>query len=62
MYKKDLALHNLQGLICHKNQPGQIIYLIHMYKKDLALHNLQGLICHKTKLNTTNLNTGLRIK
>ena len=21
MYKQDLALHNLQGLICHKTQP-----------------------------------------
>ena len=23
MYKKDLALNNLQWLICHKNQPNQ---------------------------------------
>ena len=24
MYKPDLALNNLQGLICHKTQPNQI--------------------------------------
>ena len=52
MYKQDLALNNLQWLICHKTQPNQIpIYLIHMYKQDLALNNLQWLICHKTQLN-----------
>ena len=33
MYKEDLALNNLQGLICHKTQPTksnqiQIIYLL----------------------------------
>ena len=25
IYKQDLALNNLQGLICHKNQPNQTI-------------------------------------
>ena len=45
MYKEDLALNNLQWLICHKTQPNQIlIYLIYMYKVDLALDNLQWLI------------------
>ena len=29
MYKADLALNNLQGLICHKTQPNHI-YLIYM--------------------------------
>ena len=48
MYKQDLALNNLQGLICHKTQSNQIIYIQYMYKQDLALNNLQGLICHKT--------------
>ena len=47
----DLALDNLQTLICHK--PNQTkpndIYLIYMLKEDLALNNLQWLICHKTK-------------
>ena len=47
MYKEDLALNNLQWLICHKSQQNQIIYLIYMYKEDLALNNLQWLICHK---------------
>ena len=27
MYKKDLALNNLQWLICHKTQPNQILYI-----------------------------------
>ena len=31
MYKEDLALNNLQGLICHKIQPNQIIYIINIY-------------------------------
>ena len=55
MYKKDLTLNNLQGLICYKTKPNQTkpnpIDPIYMYKDDLALNNLQGLICHKTKLN-----------
>ena len=52
MYKKDLALNNLQWLICHKSQPNQILYIhIYVYKKDLAWNNLQWLICHKTQPN-----------
>ena len=51
MYKKDLALNNLQLLIFHKTKPNQIIYLIYMYKEDLALNDQQWLICHKTKSN-----------
>ena len=39
-YKEDLALNNLQWLICHKTKPNQI-YLIYLYKKNLALNNLQ---------------------
>ena len=27
MYNKELALNNLQGLICHKTQPNQILYI-----------------------------------
>ena len=27
MYKEDLALNNLQWLICHKTQPNQIMYI-----------------------------------
>ena len=56
MYKEDLALNNLQWLICHKTKPNQKnpIYLIYMYKEDLALNNLQWLICHKTKPNQKN--------
>ncbi len=55
MYKEDLALNNLQWLICHKTQPNQMIYSIYMYKEDLALNNLKWLICHKTKQNSPNL-------
>ena len=28
MYKEDLALNNLQWLICHKIQPNQILYVV----------------------------------
>ena len=51
MYKEDLALNNLQWLICHKGQPNQIIYLIYKYKEDLVLNNLQWLICYKSQPN-----------
>ena len=27
MHKEDLALNNLQWLICHKTQPNQILYI-----------------------------------
>ena len=50
MYEENLALNNLQQLICHKTQSNHI-YLIYMYKEDLALNNLQWLICHKTQPN-----------
>ena len=54
MYKSDLALNNLQWLICHKIQPKpNPIYLIYMHKPYLSLNNLQWLICHKTKPNQT---------
>ena len=56
MYKKDLALNNLQWLICHKTKPNQFIYIQNIcIKKDLALNNLQWLICHKTKNQTLHL-------
>ena len=52
MYKLDLALNNLQWLMCHKTKSNHI-HLIYMYKQDLALNNLQWLMCHKTKPNQT---------
>ena len=49
MYKEDLALNNLQWLICHKTptKPNHI-YLIYVYKEDLVSNNLQH---HKTQSN-----------
>ena len=45
MYKQDLALNELQCLICHKpNQTKSYIFS----KEDLSLNSLQWLICHKT--------------
>ena len=40
VYKEDLALNNLQWLICHKTKLHPI-YLIYMHKGDLALNNTQ---------------------
>ena len=39
MYKEDLALNNIQLLICHKTQPKQILYIsyIYMYKKAFGI-------------------------
>ena len=52
MYKEDLALNNLQWLICQINPTKpNYMYLIYMYIEDLALNNLQWLICHKTQSN-----------
>ena len=48
MHKEDLALNNLEWLICQQNH---IIYIEYMYKEDLALNNLFCLICHKTQQN-----------
>ncbi len=39
LYKEDLALNNLQWLICLKTKPNQILYLKYMYKQDLTLNN-----------------------
>ena len=52
MYKEDLALNNLQVLICHKTQPNQTkSYIFNIYEEDLALNNLKWLICHKIQPN-----------
>ena len=40
MYKEELALNNLQWLICHNPTKLDYIYLIYMYKEGLALNNL----------------------
>ena len=52
MYKENLALNNLQCLICQKKTKQKKttkpyrVYLIYMYKENLALNNIQWLICH----------------
>ena len=52
MYRPDLALNNLQWLICHKTPTKQNhIYLIYTYKEDLALNSLKWLISHKAQPN-----------
>ena len=56
MYKEDLALNNLQWLICHKTKLNQIIYI---YKEDLALNNLQWLKPHHQVLFSVILKTPL---
>ena len=39
MYKKDLALNNLQWLICHKTQPNQIIYIPYISLKRILYYS-----------------------
>ena len=48
MYKDNLALSNLQRLICHKTKANQILYILMYYKEDLAFNTLQWLIWHET--------------
>ena len=59
MYKEDLALNNLQRLICHKTQPKpNYIYLVYIYKEDLVLDKPQWLTCHKTQPKSGSLASG----
>ena len=51
MYKKYLALNNLQWLYAIKQIKPNHIYLIYMYKEDLVLNNIQWLLRHKTQPN-----------
>ena len=49
MYKEDLALNNMQRLICQKKKQKKnksYVYFKYMFKEDLALNNIQRLICH----------------
>ena len=50
-YKEDLALNNLQWLICHKPDPIKSYILKDIHKEDLALNNLQWLTCHESQPN-----------
>ena len=43
MYKEDLALNNLQWLICHKTKPNQIIYIEYvcmLYRGKEPIHSV----------------------
>ena len=50
MYKEDLALNNLQGLICHKTQPNQTNSYVNNYSApsskqiDSSFYVLQNLL------------------
>ena len=37
MYKEDLALNNLQGLICHKTQPNQQRLTLYNQSDDIGV-------------------------
>ena len=58
----DLALNNLQKLICHKTETNKMCSYVklnclnrtvYLNKKGLALNNLQWLICSKTQPSQT---------
>ena len=61
MYKEDLALDNLQWLICHKTQPNEIIYICRVFANSPGdLGSIPGRVIPKTLkmvLDTTLLNT-----
>ena len=39
MYKQDLALNNLQGLICHKTQPTNLNTCTHIFIRHKPIFN-----------------------
>ena len=41
MYKEDLALNNLQWLICHKTQPNQISKLVSINTNNLQVNGTE---------------------
>ena len=58
MYKEDLALNNLQGLICHKTQPNQTIkWLMNIINKVIssAYQIMELLHIFRTKVPYTRL-------
>ena len=36
MYKKELALNNLQGMLCHKTKQPNYIYSTNIYKENFG--------------------------
>ena len=50
MYKEDLALNNLQGLICPRPQPNQIIYIYSIYNFFVSIQLLPIFSLISTKL------------
>ena len=42
MYKQDLALNNLQWLICHQTKPNQTKFIIQRFMKSVNLNIQSG--------------------
>ena len=49
MYEEDLALNNLQWLICHKTKPNQIIYIQHICIKSIWYYRVERWNCRPRK-------------
>ena len=49
MYKEDLALNNLQWLICHITQPNQINHIDFDTSKDVLTANIKSDVCNLNK-------------
>ena len=52
MHKEDLALNNLQWLICHKTQPTNQPFPLHLKKNFFLFYNLKSEVTKsKSKIN-----------
>ena len=60
MYKEDLALNNLQWLICHKNKPKPNPNQIRTLSENQT-HHTQELICDKNLLTIRLLKASSRL-
>ena len=49
IYKKNVALNDIQWSICHQTKPNPT-YLVRLYKKDLPLNDIHCLYLIKPKL------------
>ena len=53
MDEKDLALNDIQWLLCHKTKTKNTSELVYTYKKNFTLNDFQWFICHETKQKQT---------